>query len=118
MKKVLALIVVMVMVIIGCTAINQFLCKPTAAQAEAGQVGLALAQAALTAAATWVGGSVIAGALANQAIPVFQKVVQGYCVAQAEWDTAVSTVSQAQAAAKNRAVDPALIMLGAVKWNY
>ena len=117
MKKILALIMVLAFALTSCTAVNQFLCKPTAAQTEAGQVGLALAQAALTAASTWAGGSPIAGALAGQAIPVFQKVVQGYCVLQADWDAAVSTVSQAQAAFKNRAIDPAIIMLQKINWG-
>ena len=118
MKKLIVCLMVVGLMLAGCTAINNFLCKPTAAQTEAAQVGLALAQAALVAASVYVGGGTIVTALTNQAIPVFQKVVAGYCVIQADWNTATETVAQAQpaTATKAMAVNPAIQMLRDVKW--
>ena len=116
MKKVVISLMIVAMLFCGCAAVNSFLCSPTAAQTEAAQVGLALAQAALTAASAYAGGGAIVTALTNQAIPVFQKVVAGYCSTTAEWNTAVETVAQAQPTTKALAPNPAIEMLRAVRW--
>ena len=117
MKKLVLVLVVLAMVLIGCKTINSFLCSPTAQQTEQANIGLAVAQAALTAAAAYVGGGAIVAALSSQAIPIFQKVVQGYCVLQSEWDTAVNTVDQAQATAKSKSMNDTIANLRAVKWS-
>lgn len=102
----------------GCASVNSFLCKPTAQQTEAATVGETVAQSALVAASTYVGGEAIVTALATVAIPIFKKVVAGYCVLQAEWDTAVNTVATAQTTTKSRALsDPTIAKLKAIKWG-
>ena len=116
MRKIIVALMVVAMMLTGCAAVNSFLCSPTAAQTEAGNVGLALAQAALAAASVYTGGGAIVTALAGQAIPVFRKVVAGYCVAQSDWNTAVETVAQAQPVAKTMTVNPQITMLQTVRW--
>ena len=116
MKKITVAVMIVAMLFCGCAAVNSFLCSPTAAQTEAAQVGLALTQSALTAASVYAGGGAIVTALTNQAIPVFQRVVAGYCSTTAEWNTAVETLAQAQPATKALAPNPAIEMLRAVRW--
>ena len=116
MKKLVVLIMVVGLLFCGCASVNSFLCSPTPAQTEAANVGLALAQAALAAASVYAGGGEIVSALATQAIPVFRKVVAGYCSTTAEWNTAVEAVAQAQPAAKAMTVNSAIQMLRDTKW--
>ena len=116
MKKLVVLIMVVGLLFCGCASVNSFLCSPTPAQTEAANVGLALAQAALAAASVYAGGGEIVSALATQAIPVFRKVVAGYCATQADWNTAVEAVAQAQPAAKAMTVNSAIQMLRDTKW--
>lgn len=121
MKKFLALILVVSMLFCGCTGINQFLCSPNASQTQAADVMLSLAQAALTAATVLTGNAVIAG-LSQFTIPVAQKIRQGYCVAQADWDNAVNalaaaqTVPVAKAAMGKVGVENPITYLNGVKW--
>jgi hypothetical protein len=116
MKKVLAVLVVLAMVS-GCAAINSFLCHPTDTQTEAANVGLSLVQAALIAATFYSEGNELVTALSTQAAPVFRQVVQGYCVTQAQWDSAVTVVEQAQPSTKTFTVNhSALALLKAVRW--
>ena len=116
MKKLVVLIMVVGLLFCGCASVNSFLCSPTPAQTEAANVGLALAQAALAAASVYAGGGEIVSALATQAIPVFRKVVAGYCATQADWNTAVEAVAQAQPATKAMVINPQIQMLRDTKW--
>ena len=116
MKKILVVLMAMAMLLTGCASVNSFLCSPTPAQTEAANVGLALAQAALAAASVYAGGGEIVSALATQAIPVFRKVVSGYCSTTAEWNTAVEAVAQAQPATKAMVINPQIQMLRDTKW--
>jgi hypothetical protein len=95
MKKFLAILVVLAMVG-GCTAVNQFLCKPTEAQVEAANIGKAVAQSILVAAAAFSGNAVVA-LISQSALPVFNQIQQGYCVTQAQWDAAVAALKDANA---------------------
>ena len=116
MKKLVVLIMVVGLLFCGCATVNSFLCSPTPAQTEAANVGLALAQAALAAASVYAGGGEIVSALATQAIPVFRKVVAGYCATQADWNTAVEVVAQAQPATKAMVINPQIQILRDTKW--
>ena len=116
MKKILVVLMAMMMLLTGCASVNSFLCSPTPAQTEAANVGLALAQAALAAASVYAGGGEIVTALATQAIPVFRKVVSGYCATQADWNTAVEAVAQAQPATKAMVINPQIQILRDTKW--
>ena len=116
MKKLLVVLMAMAMLLTGCASVNSFLCSPTPAQTEAANVGLALAQAALAAASVYAGGGEIVSALATQAIPVFRKVVAGYCATQADWNTAVEAVAQAQPATKAMVINPQIQILRDTKW--
>jgi hypothetical protein len=94
MKKFL-IVLMSVMLFGGCSYLNGFLCNPTAKQTEAANVGKAVVSTLLVAAVVYSGGNEVVSLLNQNAIPVFEKVVQGYCVAQSEWDTAVAAVELA-----------------------
>ena len=115
-SKIVVLVMVMALVLGGCAAVNSFLCSPTPQQTEAANVGLALAQAALTAATVYVGGPLV-GALSSQAIPVFQKVIAGYCVAQADWDVAVAALQSNQTTKALGDKSAAFEFLASIKWS-
>lgn len=127
MKKLTVVFLILALMFTGCTAINNFLCKPTAAQTEQANVGLAVAQAILVAAASY-SGSGVAALISSQALPVFQKVIQGYCVVQSEWDAAVAALTAANTQTKSltkatmkaapgmTTIDSALVKLAGVKW--
>ena len=125
MKRLTIMFLILALMFTGCTAFNNFLCKPTAAQTEQANIGLAVAQVILVAAASYTG-SGVAALVSTQAIPVFQKVIQGYCVVQAEWDAAVSALTtantQTKALTKVKAfgtmtsIDSDIIGLQGVKW--
>jgi hypothetical protein len=100
---------------IGCAAFNQFLCSPTNQQTEAANVGLSLAQAALVAIGVYTGNPVVT-VISQQAIPIFEKVRQGYCVTQAEWDQAVTAVASTSTA-KAVGEAPAIEFLQSIKWG-
>ena len=110
----------------GCAAVNSFLCKPTDQQTLAANVGVALVQAALTAATVYTGNEIIA-ALSSQAKPVFDKVIAGYCATQAEWDKATTVLQQAQAqpdmaakmlkAGQAKHVENPISFIGSVQWG-
>jgi len=124
MKKFIAILIVALM-FTACTSINNFLCKPTDAQTAQANVGLAVAQTVLVAAASYTGSGVVA-LVSAQAIPVFQKVIKGYCVVQAEWDAAVEALTAANTQTKSlakakafgtgTAIDADIIGLQGVKW--
>lgn len=124
MKKVmLLLLVVAVALMVGGATCNQFLCNPTPEQQTKADVGLAVAQSILSAAAIIVPAttghpelSPLAQQISQSAIPVFQRVRDGYCVAQAEWDNAVQKLADAQdklmstkKAIGYKAFDPAIL---------
>jgi hypothetical protein len=117
MKRFLAILVVVAMVG-GCAAINQFLCHPTDSQIAAANTGYAMAQSVLAGTSSLTGNPVVALLSAN-AIPVFQQVIAGYCVVQAEWDSAVAALQDAanQTATTKAMVKSSVIAeLQAVKW--
>jgi len=115
MRRFVVVLAIMCVLFGGCKYLNSFLCTPTAAQTEGANVGLALVQAALTAASVFVGGGAVVTALTQFAIPTFQKVKDGYCATQAEWDAATTALDQAQASTK--ALDtPALTFVKSVRW--
>jgi PBP1b-binding outer membrane lipoprotein LpoB len=125
-RKSVILVLALAMLFAGCSAVNSFLCKPTANQTLAANVGVALIQAALTAASVYTGNP-IALALSSNAKPVFDKVVAGYCVAQVDWDNAVATLQQAQtqpdmaakmiSKAKAMNVENPVSFLDSVRWG-
>lgn len=98
MRKCVAILAVLLMAG-GCSGLNQFLCHPTDSQTEAANVGMAVAQSILSGLSYFTGNPVVSLVSVN-AIPVFQRVVQGYCVAQDSWDAAVTALAAAQAQAK------------------
>ena len=59
---ILALVLVLALMVGGCAAFNQFLCSPTDQQTMAANVGLALAQSALTAASVYTGNPLVSHA--------------------------------------------------------
>ena len=79
----------------GCAYFKQFMCSPTAAQVEAANVGKAVISTLLVAATVYTGGNAIVTLLNQNAIPVFDKVVAGYCVLQSEWDSAANALELA-----------------------
>lgn len=79
--------------------ITNFFCHPTTSQVQAANIGKAVAQAILVAAGTYIGGPVIA-AISTQAIPIFDKVIAGYCVLQADWDQAAAALAAANTQTK------------------
>jgi len=94
MKKFAIIIVVLAMVVSGCGGFNQFLCNPTTAQTEAANTLKAMAEAVLAGVSSLTGNPVVTLISAN-VLPVANKVISGYCVLQADWDTAVSSLQQA-----------------------
>jgi len=78
----------------GCAVINQFLCSPTPSQTESANVGKAVASAIL-AGATYYSGNAVMALVNAYAIPVYDRVIAGYCVAQSEWDAAVAAIQEA-----------------------
>lgn len=105
------------MLVGGCASFNQFLCSPTDSQSQAADVGLAVAQSILTAAAMYSGGGEVITAIAGQAVPIFRQVVQGYCVTQAQWDAAVKALEDNQTQAKAIGAKFNLEPLKAIKWG-
>jgi hypothetical protein len=110
--------------ICGCGAgayINKFLCEPTPEQFEAAQMGKFVAQAVADVASTFVDDPVIK-LVATNAVPVFDKVVAGYCVVQEEWDDAVAIIKVANDQAKSRSRAPstkndqAIEVMEGIKW--
>jgi hypothetical protein len=127
MKKLFVVLAIIVL-FNGCAAINQFLCNPTPAQIEAANVGKVVADTIISAASYYTGNAVVA-LISQNAIPVFNKVVSGYCVAQSEWDAAVGALQtankQVNALAWNKSIkavqtvknfDTAMATLQAVRW--
>ena len=121
MKRAAISLIMAFVFIVGCTAINQFLCKPTPAQQEAAQMGKFVAQALAEAASTYIDDPVVK-LVATVALPVFDRVLAGYCVVQEEWDDAVAVVEVAndQAKARSRAPstknDQAIEVMQGIKW--
>lgn len=104
MKKLMMLMLVvgLAFMVSGATC-NQFLCKPTEQQQAQANMGLAIAQQVLNVAASVapiVAGvpqvSPIAQQVSQYAIPVFEKVRDGYCATQAEWDNAIAKLDDGQ----------------------
>ena len=87
-------ILALVTVMGGCADINQFLCSPTSSQTESANVGKAVASAIL-AGATYYSGNAVMALVNTYAIPVYDRVIAGYCVAQSEWDAAVAAIQEA-----------------------
>ena len=87
-------ILVIVALVGGCTGVNQFLCSPTPSQTESANVGKAVASAIL-AGATYYSGNAVMALVNTYAIPVYDRVIAGYCVAQSEWDAAVAAIQEA-----------------------
>ena len=87
-------ILALVTVMGGCADINQFLCSPTPSQTESANVGKAVASAIL-AGATYYSGNAVITLVNTYAIPVYDRVIAGYCVAQSEWDAAVAAIQEA-----------------------
>ena len=87
-------ILALVTVMGGCASINQFLCSPTPSQTESANVGKAVASAIL-AGATYYSGNAVMTLVNAYAIPVYDRVIAGYCVAQSEWDAAVAAIQEA-----------------------
>jgi len=93
MKKFMAILALVVLVG-GCAGINQFLCNPTSAQVEAANVGKAVASTILSG-ATYYSGNAVVALVSTYAIPVYDRVIAGYCVAQSEWDAATAAIQEA-----------------------
>jgi hypothetical protein len=116
MKKIIIVIMVAGLLLTGCAAVNSFLCKPTPAQVEAANVGRAVAQSILVAASAYSGGNPVIALVSANALPVFDKVLQGYCVVQAQWDSAVIAVQDADSQMQSLAwVEKAMRPAGAAK---
>jgi hypothetical protein len=94
-KYFVTILMSLVILLGGCAYVNQFLCKPTDAQREAANVGKAVVSTLLVAATVYSGGNAVVSLLNQNAIPVFDQVVQGYCVAQTQWDSAVKALELA-----------------------
>jgi len=121
MKKCLAILAILALVG-GCAAVSSFLCHPTDSQTIAANVGIATAQSILTALAFYTGNPVVA-LVSQNALPVFRKVAQGYCVTAVDWDSAVNALQQAQTEAKKNMImskaimtEDAIAYLKTVKW--
>jgi hypothetical protein len=96
MKKLLVMLMAIVLVG-GCAWTKGFFCNPTEKQIEAANVGKAVVSALLVAATVYTGGSAVVTLLNASALTVYNKVVAGYCVAQADWDAATQALKDASA---------------------
>jgi hypothetical protein len=94
-KKFLVGLIMATLVVGGCATVKNFLCSPTDAQKEAANVGKAVVSTLLVAATVYSGGNAVVGLLSQNALPVFDQVVAGYCVAQTQWDSAVKALELA-----------------------
>ena len=131
MKKLIAgiLVTAMLLGLAGCAALDQFFCSPTAQQQEAANVAINVANAIFTAAGTYSGNSTLE-ALAQEMTVFYQVATQGYCVAQADWDTAVTALNNAEQATPSATVkimaalpnfpnyDAAYAFISGQKWSY
>ena len=119
MKKLIGVTVVFLL-LAGCATVNGFFCSPTQSQTAAADTAKAMAQVILAGVASLTGNPIVT-LISINALPVFDKVIQGYCVAQADWDSAVTALQQAsqQTATKTyRGVPASQVFsdLNVVKW--
>ena len=99
MKRFIVILVIVALVS-GCTGVNQFLCSPTSSQIESANVGKAVASAIL-AGTTYYSGNAVVALVNTYAVPIYDRVIAGYCVAQSEWDAATAAIREAN----NQATD-------------
>ena len=97
MKKFLATAVILAMVS-GCATMQNFFCKPTANEQTQAQTYLAAAQAELATLQAIPTSPTVAAIIAGLqlAIPVFQQVINGTCVAVADFQNAQNSVSNSK----------------------
>lgn len=99
MKKYLVVAILMVCLMIGsCTTLSNLFCKADENQQTQAQQYLASAQAAINALTPMIGSVPQAQAAVvalNLAIPIFNSVIAGTCVAVTQWQDATKAVPAA-----------------------
>jgi hypothetical protein len=97
MKKFLAVTVILAMVS-GCATLQNFFCKPTADQQTQAQMYLTAAQAELATLQAIPTSPTVEAVIAGLqiAIPIFQQVIAGTCVAVADFQNAQNTVNNSK----------------------
>lgn len=97
MKKFLATAVILAMVS-GCATMQNFFCKPTANEQTLAQTYLQAAQAELATLQAIPTSPTVEAVIAGLqiAIPIFQQVIAGTCVAVADFQNAQNTVNNSK----------------------
>ena len=97
MKKFLAVTVVLAMVS-GCATMQNFFCKPSADQQTQAQVYLTAAQAELATLQTVPTSPTVEAVIAGLqlAIPVMEQIINGTCVAAADFQSAQNAVNNSK----------------------